>query len=66
MDNSNNPTPNVAAAQDLLDVLSDEINAILRVISSLEAPKRIAEILSHSVNASALATASRTLLARED
>ena len=65
MENSNAAHPNVAAAEALLAILSGELTDILRVIGSLEGPSRIAEILSHSVNATALASATRTLLSRE-
>ena len=64
MENSNLADPNLTAAQDLLARAAEELDAIIGVIASLRAPERIAEILDHSVKATALTSASRTLLAR--
>jgi hypothetical protein len=64
MENSNLTDPNLTAAQDLLARVAEELDEIIGVIASLRAPERIAEILDHSVKATALTIASRTLLSR--
>ena len=58
------PDPNLTTGQDMLALLAEELDAILKVIGSLRDPHRIAEILDHPVKASALATVSRPLLAQ--
>lgn len=64
MENSTIPDPSLTAAQDMLARVAEELDAIFGVIASLRAPERIAEILDHSIKATALTSASRTLLAR--
>ena len=64
MENSIATHPNQATLEDLVNLLTGELDGALKVFTSLEAPTRLAELLDHCFKAAALAKATQTVLAR--
>jgi len=64
MESSITTHPNQTTLEDLVSLLTLELDGALRVFTSLEAPTRLAELLDRCFKASALAKATQTVLAR--
>jgi hypothetical protein len=54
------------ALDGLLTVLADQLESAIDVVASINAPQRMDEILTLCINASALAKASQTVMAKPD